>query len=88
MAPVHRRQFLGYRLQRDGGRRRAPEAYRRAKAPAPGDHAAGGGACRCEPADGGGEQRYTSGWCSFPARPGSALAALDRWLRRRLRCFG
>jgi RNA-directed DNA polymerase len=87
VAPGQQRQFLGYRLHRDGGLGISPEAYRRATA----RHRAITSRRRGVPlrhviAE---VNAFTSGWVRYfrHARARQALAALDQWLRRRLRCF-
>jgi RNA-directed DNA polymerase len=87
VAPVNRRQFLGYRLYRDGGLGISPDAYGRAKARlreitsrrrgVPLSHVIAE------------VNAFTAGWVRYfrHAHAQTALAALDQWLRRRLRCF-
>ena len=87
VAPVQHRQFLGYRLHRDGGLGIAPEAYRRAKARLRAITSRRRGVPLAQVIAE--VNAFTSGWVQYfrHARAQQALAELDQWLRRRLRCF-
>jgi RNA-directed DNA polymerase len=87
VAPVQHRQFLGYRLHSDGGLGIAPEAYRRAKARLRAITRRRQGVPLAQVIAE--VNAFTSGWVQYfrHARAQQALVELDRWLRRRLRCY-
>ena len=87
VAPVHHRQFLGYRLHRDGSLGISPAAYRRAKARLRAITSRRRGVPLSQVIAA--VNAFTTGWVRYfqHAHAQTALQALDQWLRRRLRCL-
>jgi len=87
VSPVQQRQFLGYRLYRDGSLGISPEAYRRAKTRLREITSRRRGVAFSRVIAE--VNAFVSGWVRYfrHARARKGLMGLDSWLRRRLRCF-